>query len=64
MATQRWLHIRRCAWIGLAPDVAGEKSDEYYERANELDPNGYFTTANTGRALRSNAGFCGGIGLV
>jgi tetratricopeptide (TPR) repeat protein len=35
-------------WIG--PDAKGERLDStrYYARANELDPNGYFTTANTG----------------
>ena len=42
-----WLGYGMCLdWISAEADR--EKSWEYYERANELDPNGYFTTANTG----------------
>ena len=44
-----WLRWGMCLdWIGL--DNPGGRSDtaKYYERANKLDPNGYFTTANTG----------------
>jgi tetratricopeptide (TPR) repeat protein len=41
-----WLRYGMCLdWMGAE---AKEKADAYYERANELDPNGYFTTANTG----------------
>jgi O-antigen ligase len=41
-----WLRYGMCLdWMGAE---APEKADAYYERANELDPNGYFTTANTG----------------
>lgn len=44
-----WLRCGMCQdWIWS--DSPGEKPDtsRYYQRANELDPNGYFTTANTG----------------
>jgi Flp pilus assembly protein TadD len=44
-----WLRWGMCLdWIGL--DNPGGRPDtaSYYERANALDPNGYFTTANTG----------------
>jgi O-antigen ligase len=39
-----WLRYGMCLdWVGRT-----EESWPYYEHANELDPNGYFTTANTG----------------
>jgi O-antigen ligase len=44
-----WMRYGMCQdWIGL--DDKGERlnSAPYYARANELDPNGFFTTANTG----------------
>jgi len=42
-----WLDIGKCLdWIG--PAQGAEDSAPYYNHANELDPNGYFTTANTG----------------
>lgn len=44
-----WLRYGMCLdWIGL--DQPGGRADttHYYEQANKLDPNGYFTTANTG----------------
>ena len=44
-----WLRYGMCLdWIG--PGDKGERPDSsrYYARANELDPNGFFTTANTG----------------
>jgi O-antigen ligase len=44
---ENWLDMGMCLdWIG--PAQGAEDSAPYYDRANELDPNGYFTTANTG----------------
>jgi Flp pilus assembly protein TadD len=35
-------------WIGQGADEAREEAAPYYARANYLDPNGSFTTVNTG----------------
>jgi hypothetical protein len=44
-----WLGYGRCLdWINSPDNGKQEDSMPYYQRANELDPNGYFTTAYTG----------------
>jgi O-antigen ligase len=43
------LYLGMCLdWISSSPDGSKESSATYYERANTLDPNNYFITANTG----------------
>ncbi len=44
-----WLYYGMCLdLIGTEPGGSKEAASTYYNRANELDPNGYFTTAYTG----------------
>jgi tetratricopeptide (TPR) repeat protein len=44
-----WLRYGMCLdWINTTEDGSVEDSLPYYNHANELDPNGYFTVVNTG----------------
>jgi hypothetical protein len=44
-----WLRAGMCLdWINTSPGRQVEDSEPYYFHANELDPNNYFITANTG----------------
>ncbi len=44
-----WLRYGMCLdWIGPGMDEGREEATPYFARANALDPNGSFTTANTG----------------
>jgi len=44
-----WLRCGMCLdWIGPGDKSERPDSGHYYVRANELDANGFFTTANTG----------------
>ncbi len=47
--SNNWLRYGMCLdWIGAGDGGSQEDSAPAYRRANELDPNGYFTTANIG----------------
>ncbi len=47
--SDNWLNCGKCLdWLGVNQAGAKEDSSTYYNRANQLDPNNYFTSAWTG----------------